>query len=46
MVVFRTRVRTGKEAAVSGYLSLAFAVLMIAPIALTAYVTWLIMGAL
>jgi hypothetical protein len=46
MVVFRTRVRTGKEAAVSGYLSIAFAVLMIAPIALTAYVTWLIMGAL
>jgi hypothetical protein len=46
MVVFRTRVRTGKEAAVSGYLSIAFAVLMIAPIALTAYVTWLIMGTL
>lgn len=46
MMVFRTRIRTGKQAAVSGYLSFAFAALMIAPIALTAYVTWLIVGAL
>lgn len=46
MVVFRTRIRTGKQAAVSGYLSFAFAALMIVPIVLTAYVTWLLMGAL
>lgn len=46
MVVFRTRVRTGKQAAVSGYLSFALAALMVAPVALTAYVTWLLMGAL
>lgn len=45
MVVFRTRIRTGKQAEVSGYLSFALAALMIAPIALTAYVTWLLMGA-
>lgn len=46
MVVFRTRIRSGKQAEVSGYLSFALAALMIAPIALTAYVTWLLMGAL
>lgn len=42
VVVRRTRVRIGKEAAVSAYLSIAFAALMVAPLVLARHVIWLL----
>ena len=46
IVVFRTRVRTGKEAVLSGWLSILFAVVMLLPVTLLGYLTWLFRSAL
>jgi hypothetical protein len=46
IVVFRTRIRTGKLAVLSGYLSIAFAALLVAPMVLLGYATWLLTSAL
>ena len=39
IIVFRTKVRTGKEAVISGWLSILFAVMMLLPVALLVYLT-------
>lgn len=46
IVVFRTRIRTGKLAALLGYLSIALAALMVALMVLLGYATWLLTSAL
>ena len=46
IVIFRTRIRTGQQAAISGYLSIAFAALIVALLVLAGHATWLLTSAL
>lgn len=46
IVVVRTRIRTGKQVLLSGWLSILFGVLMIAPAVILGYLTWLFAGIL
>lgn len=46
VVVRRTRIRTGKEAVVLGYLSIAFSVLLLASLVLIGIETWYVYKAL
>jgi hypothetical protein len=46
VVVFRTRIRSGREAMLAAYASIAFAAVMVLPLVLLSYLTWLLTGAL
>jgi len=46
IVIVRTRIRTGQQAALSGYLSIGLAALMVALLVLLGHATWLLTSAL
>ena len=46
MVLARTRVRTGREAKISGWLAVSFGLLMVVPAVALGYLVWLLASAL